>query len=43
MLLADYDAYIKCQEQVSTTYAVSIVVSGLPWSFFITVLAVGSL
>jgi len=27
MLLADYDAYIKCQEKVSATYAVSIVVS----------------
>jgi len=24
MLLADYEAYIKCQEQVSATYAVSV-------------------
>jgi len=28
MLLADYDTYIKCQEKVSATYAVSIIVSG---------------
>jgi len=24
MLCADYDAYIKCQEQVSATYAVRV-------------------
>ena len=29
MLLADYEAYIKCQEEVSRTYAVSMQVYSL--------------
>jgi len=45
MLLADYDSYIKSQEQVSATYAVSIVISAfsLCWSSYLVLHVVLSL